>query len=44
MLLCTVTEMYGLDVVLGGTGGGAAFLQVVIHVETETRKTGINYH
>lgn len=38
MLLCTVTEMKGLEVVRGGTGGGAAFLLVVMQVETKKRR------
>lgn len=35
VLLCTVTEIKGLELELrGGTGGGAIFLHVVMHVET----------
>lgn len=42
VLLCTVTEMKGLEVaVRGGTGGGGVtFLHVVIHVETADRSDG----
>lgn len=37
MLLCSVTEMRGFDVVRGGTGGGA-FLLLTVEIKDKRKK------
>lgn len=40
VLLCSVTEMRGLDVVRGGTGGGAFLLLTAVRREGKERGGG----